>query len=50
MGPETDTVVLAGCLGIWVSGMFVGEICPGMYGEPSELILMQILPLLTVMV
>ena len=41
MGPSADTVklVLAG----WVSGFlagFVREICPGMYGESSELILM----------
>ncbi len=41
MGPETDIVEpvvsgrpagwLAVCLAGWVSGMFVREICPGMY-------------------
>ncbi len=48
MGPETDIVkpVLAG----WLGGMFVREICPGMYGESSKPILMQLLLLLTVMV
>ncbi len=29
-----------GFLAGWVSGMFVREICPGMYGESSEPILM----------
>ena len=34
-GPETDIVepVLAGWLGVWLGGMFVREICPGMYRE-----------------
>ncbi len=56
MGPETDIVepVLAGFLDYWVtgwvSGMFVRKICPGMYRESSEPILVQILLLLTVMV
>ncbi len=38
MGPETDIVepVVAGR----VSGMFVRGICPGMYGESTEPILM----------
>ena len=46
MGQETDIVepVLsgrpAGYLADWVSGMFVWDICPGTYGESSELILM----------
>ncbi len=55
MGPSADIVepVLAGFLGSWVAGFlagFVREICPGMYGESSEPILMQILLLLTVIV
>ncbi len=47
MGPETDIVepVLAGrrlavCLSVCLAGMFVREICLGMYGESSILILM----------
>ncbi len=56
MGLETDIVKpvlagwVAGRLGVWVAEMFVREICPGIYGESSEPILMQILLLLTVMV
>ena len=48
MGQDTDIVkpVPAG----WLAGNFARKICPGMYGESSKPILMQILLLLPVMV
>ncbi len=39
-----------GWLAVCLCGMFVWEICLGVYGESSQLILIQILLLLTVLV